>query len=174
MDIVERMWRGSMGTQRRHRSTHEGSPAYRYPRNIRYLHSQRHQCPHMIQLVRHTSYGYPTAVVRTPDTSHTLVDTLHRLRNPLQLLSTRIAQQLRLLQYLTRLKFPHADRFMASVDVVACYHRVFVRSGRDGDLDLWVGGSEARKTVFQECSGGRLRECSNVGITTKDNILHAP
>ena len=43
------------------------------------------------------SYEYTAAVIGTPYTSDTLIDTLHRFRDPLQLLSTCIPQQLSLL-----------------------------------------------------------------------------
>ena len=89
------------------------------------------------------SYKYSTVMVRTPDTSHTLVDTLHRFRNPLQLLPARIPQKLCLLRYLAGLHISYANDLMASIDVVARYHRVLVGSWRDGYLDLGVGGSES-------------------------------
>lgn len=91
-------------------------------------------------------------MVWTPDASYTLVDTLYRLCNPLQLLPARISQQLGLLQYLSGLEIPYADSFMASVDVVSCYHRVPVGSGRDGNFDLGVGGGESRELVTDEGS----------------------
>lgn len=96
------------------------------------------------------SYRYPASVVRTPNTSHTLVDTLHGLRDPLQLLSARIPQKLRFLHYLTRLHIPYTDDFMASVDVVARYHRMFVWSWRDCYLDLGVGGGKSGEFVLKE------------------------
>ena len=41
---------------------------------------------------------------------------------------------------------------MAPIDVVTCYHGVFVGSGRDGYLDLRVGGGESRKLIADEGS----------------------
>jgi hypothetical protein len=99
------------------------------------------------------SYRYSTTVVRTPDASHTVVDTLHWLRDPLQLLSACIPQQFCLLHYLPGLHIPYADDLVPSVDVVARYHWVLVRSRRNGYLDLGVGGSESRELVLKERSG---------------------
>ena len=74
-------------------------------------------------------------MIRTPDASHTLIDTLHRLRDPLILLPARISQQLRLLQNLVLLQIPHADRLLAPIDVVSDYDGVFAWSRRDYHLD---------------------------------------
>lgn len=54
-----------------------------------------------------------------PNTSHTLVQTLNGLRDPLQLLAARIAQQRRLLEDLIRLHVAYTDGLLLAVDVAA-------------------------------------------------------
>ncbi len=85
----------------------------------------------------------------TPHPPHTLVQTLHHppaLHLP-QLFPTRIAQQLRLLQYLLHLQVPDTDRLLPAVDVGAFDDGVRVGAGRDGDFDGWVGGGEGGEEV---------------------------
>lgn len=74
-------------------------------------------------------------MIRRPNTSHTLIDRLHRLRLPPQLLARRIPQQNRLLQDRVRLQIAHADGLLAAVDVGPLDDGVLVRSWGDGDLD---------------------------------------
>ena len=89
-------------------------------------------------------------MIRTPNPPDTLIRTPHRLNNPLQLLSTRISQQLRLLQDLLSRKIPHANSFFSTVDVVALYYRVFARPGGDGDFDLRIRAGEGWEVVFEK------------------------
>jgi hypothetical protein len=128
---------------------------------------------HMVHLLKPNSYRYSATVIRTPYTSHTLVDTLHRLRNPLQLLPARISQQFRLLQYLSGFEIPYADGFMASVDVVPCYHRMPIASRGYGYFDLGIGGSESREFVADESSTGFVREEKH-DKPRYNGLLHSP
>jgi hypothetical protein len=90
------------------------------------------------------------SVERTPDTSHTLVQTLNLLRLPLELLAACIAQQQGLLQNLVGLHVAHADRLLFSADVFALEDGVAAGSGRDRDFDLRVGAGEVFEVGFEE------------------------
>ena len=79
---------------------------------------------------------------RTPYPPDTLIRTLNRLRNPLQLLPTRVSQKLRLLQDLLLLQLAHAYGLFPPVDVVPTDDRVFAGSGRDVNFDLRVCSRE--------------------------------
>jgi hypothetical protein len=89
-------------------------------------------------------------VIRTPYTSDTLVDTLHRLGDPLRYFTTGISQEDRLLQYLLLLQILHADCFVPAIDIVSHDDRVFPRSRRDGHFDLGVRCSEFGQGVANE------------------------
>jgi hypothetical protein len=89
-------------------------------------------------------------VVRTPHAPDTVVDTLHWLRDPLLLLTTRISEELCLLQYLLLLQTPHADGFLSAIDVVPYYNRVLSWAWGDGHFDLGICGSEFREVVAEE------------------------
>lgn len=92
---------------------------------------------------------------RIPNTSHTLIQTLDRLADPLQLLAARAAQQQGFLQNLSRLHVAHADCLLLPADVFAFEHGVFAGSGRDGDFDLGVGAGELLEVRLEEGAGGR-------------------
>jgi len=83
-------------------------------------------------------------MVRTPYASYTLVDALDRLVHSLQLLTTGVPEQLRLLEDLEGLHIPNADSLLAAVDILANDNGVFSWSGGDGDLDLGMRGRELR------------------------------
>ena len=68
---------------------------------------------------------------RTPDTSHTLVQTLHLLGLPLELLAAGVTQQHRLLHNLVGLHVAHADGLFLSANVFALHDGVAAGSGRD-------------------------------------------
>jgi hypothetical protein len=105
-------------------------------------------------------------VERTPNTSHTLVQTLDLLRLPLQLLAARVAQQQGLLQNLVGLHVAHADRFLLSADVLALENGVAAGSGRDCDFDLRVGAGEVFEVGLEEVAGRVLLE--GVGDTRQE------
>ena len=73
-------------------------------------------------------YRHSTTVVRTPNSPHTLINTLHGLCRPLQLLPACISQELHLLQDLFPGQVPYTNRFLPSIDVMPCYDWVFVLS----------------------------------------------
>ena len=77
-------------------------------------------------------------MIRAPYTPDALVDTRHRLVQLLVLLPTCISEQLCLLSHTLCLQIPYADSSLGTVDVMCSDHRVFPRSWRDGNLDLWV------------------------------------
>lgn len=87
---------------------------------------------------------------RTPHAPNTLIQTLHRLRDLLQLLPIRTPQQQRLIQNLMAVHISNADGFFATVDVLAFDDGVFVRSGRDGDFDAGVFFREGGEFGFEE------------------------
>lgn len=87
---------------------------------------------------------------RTPNTPHTVIQALDRLRHPLQLLPTRLLQQLRLIQNLQFVQIPHTDGFRASVHVVPDDDGVSAGARGDGDFDAWVGFGEEGEFVFDE------------------------
>ena len=95
---------------------------------------------------------------RTPDTSHTLVQTLNLLGLPLELLAARIAQQQGLLQDLVGLHVSHADGFLFSTDVFAFEDGVAAGSGRDCDFDLRICAGEVFEVSFEEVAGRGLSE----------------
>jgi hypothetical protein len=75
---------------------------------------------------------------RTPNTSHTLVQTLNRLRDPLERLSARVAKQQGFLQNLVGLHVAHG---------------VAAGSGGDCDFDLRVVAGESLELGFEEGAG---------------------
>lgn len=89
-------------------------------------------------------------MIRTPNTSNTLVDTLHWLRNPLQLLTTCIPEQLRLLQYLLLLEIPNTYSLLSTIDIMPYYDRVSPRPGRNNHLNLGICGGEFRQRIAKE------------------------
>lgn len=111
-------------------------------------------------------------MVRTPHAPDTLVDTLHWLRYPLLLLTTRVAQQLRLLQYLLLLQASDADGFLSSIDVVPYYNRVLSGAWGDGHFDLGVCGSELGETVAKERTE-KWRLDAERSRAVGSDILHA-
>jgi hypothetical protein len=92
-------------------------------------------------------------VERTPNTSHTLIQTLNRLRNPLQRLSARVAKQEGFLQNLVGLHVAHADGLLFATDVFAFHDRVAAGSGGDCDFDLRVVAGESLELGFEEGAG---------------------
>lgn len=93
------------------------------------------------------------SVERTPDTSHTLVQTLDLLGLPLQLLAAGVAQQRCLLQNLVGFHVAHADGLFLSADVFALHDGVAAGSGRDCDFDLGVGAGELFEVGLEEVAG---------------------
>lgn len=77
-------------------------------------------------------------MVRTPHTSHALVQTLHWPRDALQFLPARVSQQHDLLHNLIDFHVPDTHGFGPVVDIGSDHDGVFGRSGRDGDLDLRI------------------------------------
>ena len=114
---------------------------------------RHHQChaTHRIHLFLPSNLNmYPSTMIRTPHAPHTLIKTLHRLRNSSQLLPIRIPQQLRLLQHLLLRQVPYTYRLFASVDISAFYDGVSARPGRYGDFDLGICGGEFVEGVAEE------------------------
>lgn len=89
-------------------------------------------------------------MVRGPDASDTLADTLDRLVDTLDLLTAGVAQELGLLQDRCGLHVLDAYRFDAAVDVVADDDGVFPRPRRDGELDLGVALGESGELALDE------------------------
>lgn len=77
-----------------------------------------------------------------PYTPHALIHARDRLPRPLQLLTTRALQQLRLLQDFAWLQIPHTDSALLAVDVGAADDGVAARTRRDGDFDAGVLAGE--------------------------------
>lgn len=89
-------------------------------------------------------------MIRTPDAPNTIVDTPHRLRDLLQLLSAGIPQQHCLLQHLLLLQVLDADGLLPAVDVGAADNGVFAWSWRHGDFDLGIGACKGGKVGAEE------------------------
>ena len=83
------------------------------------------------------------AVERIPDTSHTLVQTLHGLGDSLERLAARAAQEQHFVKNLVRLHIAHANGLFFAADVTAAEDRMFAGSRGDCDFDLRVGFCEA-------------------------------
>lgn len=94
------------------------------------------------QILPRSSNLLQIAMVRVPDTSDTLVETLDRLLRPPIDLARRVPQQLDFVEYLIGIQILHAHRSRLAVDIVGYDCGVFLRSGGDGDLDFGVFGSE--------------------------------
>jgi hypothetical protein len=94
------------------------------------------------------------AVERIPDTSHTLVQTLHGLGDPLQRLAARAAQKEHLVEDLVRLHVAHTDSLFFTADITAAEDGVSAGSRGDCDFDLRVGFCEALEVGLEEVAGG--------------------
>jgi hypothetical protein len=92
-------------------------------------------------------------VVRRPDASDGLVDTLHGLGDLAQPLAAGVAEQLGLLEDLVGLHVAHADGLLAAVDVLGDDDGVLGRPRRDGELDLRVAGGELGEEGLDEAAG---------------------
>ena len=99
-------------------------------------------------------------MVRGPNASHAGLLARHGLVGALQLLSARVPQQLDLLQDLVGRQVPDANGLRPAVDVVAGDDGVLARSGRDGELDLGVGGGELGEEGLDEAAAGELAQNS--------------
>jgi len=95
---------------------------------------------------------------RTPNTSHTLVQTLNLLGLPLELFAARVAQQQGLLHNLVGLHVAHANGLFLSADVFALEDGVAAGSGRDCDFDLRVGTGELAELGLEEVAGSEVLE----------------
>ena len=95
---------------------------------------------------------------RTPNTSHTLVQTLDLLGLPLELLAAGVAQKSCFFQNLVGLHVAHADGLFLSADVFALHDGVAAGSGRDCDFDLGVGAGEVFEVGLEEVAGECLLE----------------
>lgn len=94
------------------------------------------------------------AVERIPDTSHTLVQTLHGLGDSLQRLAARAAQKEDFVEDLVGLHVAHADGLFLAADVAAAEDGVSAGSRGDCDFDLRVGFCEALEVGLEEVAGG--------------------
>ena len=110
---------------------------------------------------------------RTPNTSHTLVQTLDLLGLPLELLAARVAQQRCLLQNLVGLHVAHADGLFLSADVFALHDGVAAGSGRDCDFDLRVGAGEFFEVGLEELAVKILSDTFGERVEWT-SILHSP
>ena len=95
-------------------------------------------------------YSDSTTVVWTPDSSDTVVDTLHWLSDLLELLSASIPQELSLLHDLPWLQVSDTNCFLAPIDVVAFDDRVLARTWGNVDFDLGVLPREFGKGGLEE------------------------
>ena len=75
-------------------------------------------------------YHLEITMIWRPNTSDTLIDTRNRLLCPLEFLSTRLLQQVGLLQDLFGLEISHADGLFSSIDVEPLEYGMLVRSRR--------------------------------------------
>ena len=102
-----------------------------------------------------TLHLHPLAVVRRPDASDGLVGALDGLGHAADLVAAGVAEDLGLLEDLERLHVAHADGALAAVDVLRYDDGVLGRAGRDGELDLRVGGGELGEEGLDEAAGGQ-------------------
>jgi len=94
------------------------------------------------------SYILDASMIRTPYASDVLVLRENILpSNLLVLFATSLHQQLGLLEHLLHLQVPHANGFLAAIDVVASEDWVFVWTGRYSDLDLRMRFREGHEEV---------------------------
>jgi hypothetical protein len=106
------------------------------------------------------------AVERIPDTSHTLVQTLHGLGDSLQRLAARAAQEEHFIEDLVGLHIAHANGLFFAADVAAAEDGVSAGSRGDCDFDLRVGFCEALEVGLEEVAGGVcVSESREVGTT---------
>lgn len=118
-------------------------------------------------------YLHAVAVVRRPDASDGLVDTLHRLRLPLELLAAGVAEQLDLLEDLVGLHIAHADGLLAAVDVLRDDDGVLGRPGGHGELDLGVGGGELGEERLDEAAAMKSSvQEERQAVMVRLDILH--
>lgn len=89
-------------------------------------------------------------MVRTPNTSDTLIQTRHGLPDPSQLLPARFLEQRNLREDLLFLHIADADGLFAAVDVVAFNYWVLFWPWGYADFYLWVCGGEGGEGVFEE------------------------
>lgn len=89
-------------------------------------------------------------MVWTPHSSDTLVDTLHRLGDLLELLSASISQKFGLLYDLSWLQILDTNCLLAPIDVVTLDDWVFAWTWRNGNFDLRVLLCEFRKSGLEE------------------------
>lgn len=82
----------------------------------------------LLLTVSNSSYLILVPMERTPHSSDALVQTAHRLRDSLQFLSIRIAEQYCLAQNLVRVHVPYTNGLFATVDIMSRDDRVFVRT----------------------------------------------
>ena len=99
-----------------------------------------------------TLYLQGVAVVGTPDTSDTLVGTLDRLLELLDLLAARVPQDLSLLQNFERLHVPDTNRSLAAVDEVAHEDGMLGWSWRHCELDLGMRSRELWENGFDKAA----------------------
>jgi len=83
-------------------------------------------------------------------TSHRLIQTRHWLIDLLELQSTTILEQVRLLKDLLVLEIPDADDLFSAIDIHAADYGVFMWAGGDDHFDLGIGFGEAGKVVCEE------------------------
>ena len=95
-------------------------------------------------------YSDSTTVVWTPDSSDTVVDTLHWLDDLLVRFSTGISQKLCLLNDLPWLQVSDTNCFLAPIDVVAFDDRVLAWTWGNVDFDLGVLPREFGKGGLEE------------------------
>jgi hypothetical protein len=108
------------------------------------------------------------AVERIPDTSHTLVQTLHGLGDSLQCLAACAAQEKHFVEDLVGLHVAHTDSLFLAADVATAEDGVSAGSRGDCDFDLRVGFCEALEVGLEEVAGGLFvsesREVNTVGL----------
>lgn len=129
---------------------------------VSYLAQNAIQC--QIHLLLHSlsiSYLVLIPMERTPHASDAVVQTAHRLRDLLQLLPVRIAQQQRLLHDLIRVHVPYTDGLLASVDIMPRDDRVLVWAGGDDYFDARVLTCKCRQSVLEKGTVPNVRPEQN-------------
>lgn len=112
---------------------------------------ENHHAPiRSLRQPKDVSYTHGSSMVRIPDASYTLVQALNWLLQLRRLLASACTEQLRLLQHLTLVQIPHANRLLLAIYVVTPDDRMFLGPWGDSDLDCRIAFSELCEVVLEE------------------------